>query len=158
MTKSKSMGRLPKWLKPMNRVAIAIQRLGLSLGPVRVLSVPGRVSGALRSTPVTPLTVDGHRYIIGGVPDADWVKNARAAEWGILARGRKRERVTLIELPVEERPPILRAFPQLVPRGVGFFRQLYDLPNDPAALPEAFAALAPQCSVFRIEMSAAAQA
>jgi hypothetical protein len=38
-----------------------------------------------------------------------------------------------------------------VPRGVPFFRQLYDLPKDPAALPEAFAALAPRCSVFRID-------
>jgi hypothetical protein len=70
---------------------------------------------------------------------------------GLLAHGRNRERVTLVELPVEERAPILRAFPQLVPRGVPFFQQLYGLPKDPAALPEAFAALAPRCSVFRID-------
>ncbi|MGI8689625.1 MAG: deazaflavin-dependent nitroreductase [Thermomicrobiales bacterium] len=151
MMKSKSMGKLPKWLKPMNRVVMAVQRLGLSPGPVGILSVPGRMSGALRSTPVTPLTVDGHRYIVGGKADADWVKNAQAGGWGILARGRNRERVTLIALPVEERAPILRAFPRLVPRGVGFFQQLYELPKDPARLPEAFAALAPHCAVFRID-------
>lgn len=148
---TKRTGRLPKWLKPMNRVMMAVQRLGLPIGPVCVLSVPGRVSGALRSTPVTPLTVDGYRYIVGGKSDADWVKNARAGGWGVLAHGPHRERVSLIALPVEERAPILRAFPRLVPRGVGFFRQLYPLPNDPAALPEAFAALAPQCTVFRID-------
>lgn len=144
-------GKLPRWLKPLNCVTMAVQRLGLPIGPVCVLSVPGRVSGALRATPVTPLTVDGHRYIIGGMTDADWVKNARAGGWGMLAHGRKRERVALVELPVEERAPILRAFPRLVPRGVPFFRQLYELPKDAAALPEAFAALASRCAVFRID-------
>ena len=121
--------RLPRWLKPANRAIIALQRLGLAIGTMHVLSVPGRTSGRLRSTPVSPLTVDGQRYIIGGLAGADWVKNARAAGWGILARGRKTERVVLIELPVEQRAPILRAFPREVPHGVQFFRRLYGLPR-----------------------------
>jgi hypothetical protein len=147
--------KLPKWLRPANRVIVALQGLGLSIGTMRVLSVPGRKSGKLRATPVSPLSVDGQRYIIGGLAEADWVKNARVAGWGILAHGRKQERVALIELPVEERGPILRAFPREVPHGVQFFRQLYRLPEDQAALPEAFAALAPQCAVFRVEALAA---
>lgn len=57
----------------------------------------------------------------------------------------------LIELPMEERSPILREFPRLVPGGVQFFHRIYDLPKDPALLPEAFAGLANQCPVFRIE-------
>ena len=143
--------RLPRWLKPANRVIIALQRLGLAIGTMHVLSVLGRTSGRLRSTPVSPLTVNGQRYIIGGLAGADWVKNARAASWGIVARGRKKERVVLIELPVEQRAPILRAFPREVPHGVQFFQRLYGLPKDPAALLDAFAALAWQCPVFRIE-------
>jgi hypothetical protein len=144
-------GKLPRWLKPANRVVIALQRLGIAIGTMRVLSVPGRKSGALRSTPVSLLTVDGRRYIIGGLESAGWVKNARAAGWGILAHGRKKERVRLIELPVAERAPILRAFPREVPHGVQFFQRLYGLPKDPAALPDAFAALASRCPVFRID-------
>jgi hypothetical protein len=93
--------------------------------------------------------------VVSGTTDADWVKNARAAGWGYLGHGRTRERVALVEVPVAERAPILRAFPQAVPAGVSFFRRLYDLPPDPAALPEAFAALAPRCPVFRIEPAAA---
>ncbi len=151
-------GKLPGWLKPFNRVIITLQRLGLAIDTMRVLSVPGRKSGELRTTPVSPLTVNGQRYIVGGLVDADWVKNARAAGWGILARGRKRERVALIELPTEERAPILRAFPREVPHGVQFFQQLYHLPKDPAALPDAFAALASHCTVFRVEPLAAADA
>ena len=95
--------RPPRWPKPANRVIVALQRLGLAIGTMRLLSFPGRKSGKLRTTPVSPLTVDGRRYIVGGFQQADWVKNARAAGWGILARGRREERVTLVELPPEER-------------------------------------------------------
>jgi hypothetical protein len=114
---------------------------------MHLISVPGRKSSLLRTTPVSPLTVDGQRYIAGGLERADWVKNARAAGWSILARGRKAERVRLVELPVEERASILRQFPRKVPHGVQFFRRLYRISGDP----EEFAGLAPRCPVFRIE-------
>jgi deazaflavin-dependent oxidoreductase (nitroreductase family) len=139
--------RLPQWLGPANRVIIALQHRGMVIGTMRLLSVPGRKSGKMRTTPVSPLTVDDQRYIIGGLEGADWVKNARAAGWGVLARGRKEEWVSLVELPVEERGPVLREFPLRVPHGVGFFRQLYGVSGDP----EEFAALAPLCPVFRVE-------
>jgi deazaflavin-dependent oxidoreductase (nitroreductase family) len=139
--------KLPGWLKPANRLIIALQRLGLPVGTMHLISVPGRKSSKMRTTPVSPLTVDGQRYIVGGLERADWVKNARAAGWGILARGRKEERVRLVELPVEERASILREFPHEVPHGVQFFRQLYGVSGDP----EEFASLAPRCPVFRIE-------
>ncbi len=138
---------LPGWLKVANPVVVALQRLGLAIGTMRLLSVPGRKSGKLRTTPVSPLTMDGRRYIVAGLEGSDWVKNARAAGWGILARGRKEERVRLVELPVEERAPILRAFPREVPHGVQFFEHLYGVSGDP----EDFAALAPRCPVFRVE-------
>jgi hypothetical protein len=105
----------------------------------------------MRTTPVSLLTVDRQRYVVGGMIQADWVKNARAAGWGFLAHGRKRERVTLRELPEAERAPILRAFPTLVPHGVSYFRQMYGLPRDRAALPEAFAALTAQSTVFAVD-------
>lgn len=141
---------LPRWLKSANRVVILLERLGLPLGTMHVLSVPGRKSGQMRTTPVSLLTMNGQRYLVGGMIDADWVKNARAARWGILAYGRKKERIALTELPEAERVPILRAFPKLVPGGVSFFQRLYRLPSDPAALPDAFAGLASRSTVFQI--------
>ena len=45
---------------------------------MRLLSVPGRRSGEMRTTPVSPLTMSGLRYVVG-LQDADWVKNARTA-------------------------------------------------------------------------------
>jgi deazaflavin-dependent oxidoreductase (nitroreductase family) len=139
--------RLPRWLGPANRVIVALQHRGLAIGTMRLLSVPGRRSGRLRTTPVSPLSVDGRRYIVAGLEGADWVKNARAAGWGVLARGREEERVGLVELPVEERAAVLRELPGKVPGGVQFFRQLYGVSRDP----EEFAALAPRCPVFRVE-------
>lgn len=139
--------RLPRWLGPMNRMIVALQRRGLAIGTMRLLSIPGRKSGRPHTTPVSPLTVGDRRYVVSALERSDWVKNARAAGWGVLARGRKEERVALIELPVEEREPILRAFPREVPHGVAFFRRLYGVSGDP----ETFAALAPCCPVFRLE-------
>ncbi|MEO7001548.1 MAG: nitroreductase/quinone reductase family protein [Ktedonobacterales bacterium] len=141
---------LPGWLKPANRLVVALQRLGMSMGTIHTLTVPGRVTGTMHTTPVSLMVVDSARYIVGGMADADWVKNVRAAGWGIIAYGRRRERATLIELSVEERAAILRDFPRLVPAGVSFFRRLYDLPSDQAALPDAFASLATQATVFCI--------
>jgi F420H(2)-dependent quinone reductase len=139
--------RLPGWLKVANPVIMAPPRRGLAVGTMHVLTVPGRRSGEPRTTPVSPLTVDGRRYIIAGLEGADCVKNVRASEWAILARGRKEERVGLVELPVEERSPILREFSREVPHGVQFFRQLHGVSGDP----EEFTALAPRCPVFRVE-------
>jgi deazaflavin-dependent oxidoreductase (nitroreductase family) len=139
--------RLPGWLKVANPVIVALQRRGVVIGTMRLLSVPGRKSGKLRTTPVSPLTVDGERYIIAGLEEADWVKNARVAGWGILARGREQERVNLVELPAQERAPVLREFPREVPHGVQFFRQLYGI----SGTPEEFEALASRCPVFRVE-------
>ena len=141
------VGSLPRWLKLANPVIVALQRRGVVIGTMRLLSVPGRKSGQLRTTPVSPLVVEGELYIVAGLEDADWVKNARVAGWGTLARGRDKERVNLVELPLQERVPVLREFPRKIPNGVQFFRQLYGI----AGTPEEFETLAPRCPVFRVE-------
>ncbi len=67
-------------------------RLGLPISrdesPV-VLTVPGRKTGKPRSTPVTPMDVDGKRYVVNGYPGADWVNNVRAAGEVTLTQGRR---------------------------------------------------------------------
>lgn len=120
MRDAHQIDRLRRRLKPVNRVVIALQRLGISVGTMHVLSVRGRKSGAIKSTPVSPLTVDGSRYIVAGFDRADWVKNVRAQGEGVLSRGRKRRAVRLTEVPLHAREPILRAFPREVPHGVQF--------------------------------------
>lgn len=141
--------RPPWWLKYVNKVFIALSKLGVggAKGPL-VLTVPGRKSGKPRSTPVTPMTVDGHRYIVGGLPGADWVANVRAAGEATLHQGRRATRVHVVEMPDDEARPLLRQFPVLVPTGVGFIRNagLVTGPN-----PDEFEALAGRLPVFRLD-------
>lgn len=146
MSGTSSRKKTPRWLKTINRPVVALQHLGVAFGLTHLISIPGRQSGELRTTPVSPVTVDGERYVISVWEGSDWVKNARAAGWAILSRGRKQERVTLIELPLEERAAVLRELPRQVPRGARFYQQRFGVENDP----EAFAALAPRCPTFRI--------
>jgi deazaflavin-dependent oxidoreductase (nitroreductase family) len=141
----------PWWLKPLNKVFMAMMRLGLANfggeSPL-VLTVAGRKSGEPRSTPITPMHVDGRRYVVAGFPGADWVKNARAAHSATLTTGKTSETVRMVELSAEEARPLLRQFPVLVPTGVSFMKRS-GLVTD--ATPDEFEALAGRCAVFRFD-------
>jgi len=140
--------RPPRYLKPMNKVMMAVQKLGIPTGPAMVLTVPGRKSGRSRSTPMTPFEHDGGLYTVAGYPGSDWAANARAAGAGTLSRGRKSRRVKIVELSTQEAGPVLRSFAVKVPVGVGFAKRsgLVD-----EGTPDEFAALAGQLSVFRFD-------
>jgi len=149
MAISKSV-RPPWWLKPANKIFIQMSRLGMSFGgesPV-VLTVPGRKSGRERSTPVTPMTVDGKEYVVAGFPGADWVANVRAAGQVRLARGRNVRRVNMVELSADDARPMLRAFPKEVPTGVGFMKRSGLVTEGTA---DEFESLAGRCAVFRLD-------
>jgi deazaflavin-dependent oxidoreductase (nitroreductase family) len=142
--------RPPWWLKPANKVFIQMSRLGMSFGgesPV-VLTAPGRKSGRERSTPVTPMTVDGHEYVVAGFPGADWVANVRAAGQATLARGRNVRRVNMVELSAVDARPVLRTFPTEVPTGVGFMKRSGLVTE---GTPDEFESLAGRCAVFRLD-------
>ncbi|MGW6335704.1 nitroreductase family deazaflavin-dependent oxidoreductase [Nocardia rhamnosiphila] len=139
--------QIPRWLKPMNRVMVAVGRVGVSL-PVTLLTVPGRTSGKPRTTPVTPFEFDGAEYVLGGIPGADWVKNVQAAETVELKTKRTTRTVRLVEVPAAESEPVLREFPRLVPTGVPVMIKSGVVTGDD---PEEFAALAGRCVLFRIE-------
>lgn len=140
--------RPPWWLKPMNKIFMTVMRLGLMKDGPMVLTVPGRTSGKPRSTPITPFAVEGRRYVVGGFPGADWVRNARAADAATLTQGRHSEQVRMVELPTEEARPLLRAFPTLVPTGVSFMKNAGLVAE---GRPDEFEALAGRCAVFRFD-------
>ncbi|MFI2209337.1 nitroreductase/quinone reductase family protein [Streptomyces sp. NPDC020141] len=129
-----------------DKAVVLLHRVGLPFGPLHLLTVPGRGTGLPRTTPVAPVLIDGAHSIVQAYPDSDWVKNARAAGRGVLARGRRRRQVDLVELPVAERGRVLREFPAHIPRGVAALVRngLVESPS-----PEHFAAAASRCPVFR---------
>ena len=134
----------PRWLKYFNKVVIGGHKVGLKL-PMVVLTVPGAKSGKPRSTPITPFTLDGQRYAVGGVPGS---ANARKAKAGTLTQGRHTEQVRIVELSAEDSRPVLRAFPIEVPTGVGFIRNAGLVKE---GTPDEFEALAGIAAVFRFD-------
>jgi hypothetical protein len=139
----------PWWLKPANKVFIQMSRLGMSFGgesPV-VLTVRGRKSGRGRSTPVTPMTVDGKQYVVAGLPRAHRVGHLRAPPHATVARGRHAQQVRMVELSAADARPILRVFPQEVPTGVGFMKRAGLVTE---GSPDEFEDLAGRCAVFRL--------
>lgn len=143
--------RPPRILKPMNKVFIALLRMGVPISrhePSVVLTVAGRKTGKPRSTPVTPLDVDGERYVVNGYPGADWVENVRAADEAMLTKGRHSERVRMVEVPPEDARPVLRAFPELAPTGVDIMKRSGVLTE---GTPDELEALAGRLPVFRID-------
>jgi len=126
-------------------VVIGLQRLGIAFFSFHVISIPGRRSGQIRTTVVSPHTVDGRRYLLS-FGQLDWVRNARAAGWAILRRGRRHTRVQLVELRPPESASIVREFPRQIPAGVRFFIRL-GLVEKPGG-PDQFAAAADRLALF----------
>ena len=138
----------PRYLKPMNKVMIAVQKLGIPTGPAMVLTVPGRKSGQPRSTPMTPFEFDGGLYVVAGYPGAHWAANARAAGNGTLSKGRRSRQVKIVELTAEQARPILRVYPAEVPVGVAFAKRSGMVRDGTSA---EFEALAGRIAVFRFD-------
>lgn len=135
---------LPRGQRTMNWVFTRMVRWGIIKGG-HLLSVPGRKSGVMRTTPVFVLHYEGQRWLVAGFKNSDWVKNVRAAGWGMLIRYRHSERVNFVEVPEEERAPIMREFLRRAPGGKAAFPTL-----SPDAPLEEFAALASERPVFRV--------
>jgi deazaflavin-dependent oxidoreductase (nitroreductase family) len=142
--------RAPWWMKPANTVYKLLLRRGIQFGKEHavVLTAPGRKSGQPRSTPVTPMDVDGKRYVVATFPAADWVANVRAADAVTLSEGRLTEPVRMTELAAEQAGPVLCWFGELVPAGVGFLKRS-GLVSD--GTPDEVEALAGRLPVFRID-------
>ena len=139
----------PRWLKPMNKVLLALRRTGLGMKELPVLTVPGRKSGKPRSTPLSVLEHEGQRYLLEGFPGADWARNVRAAGGrATLSTGKRREEVRLVELDAREALPVLRLWPVRLAEGA---KIMADAGVVESVTPEAFEAVAGRCGVFRVE-------
>jgi deazaflavin-dependent oxidoreductase (nitroreductase family) len=129
-----------------NSVVARLTRMGISIYGSRVLAVRGRKSGEWRTTPVNPLNLDGERYLVAPRGHTQWVRNMRVAGGGELRLGRRTETFTATEVPVEERPRILRAYLKKWKFEVGMFFQGVG-PESPE---DKLLAIAPDHPVFRI--------
>lgn len=134
--------RPPEWLRDVNAQILADPQA------TAVLTVAGRKTGAPRRTPVTLYDDDGVRYLVGGFPGADWVRNVRATDHAELSVDGQAERVRLVELDAASAEPVLRAWPTVTPDGVAIMRDA-GIVSD--ITPDALAEVAGLCPVFRVE-------
>lgn len=143
--------RRPGWFTTnvFNRAVAGLTRAGISVAGSRVLEVPGRMTGALRRTPVNPLELDGERYLVAPRGDTQWARNLRASGSGRLFVGRRGEQFTATELPDDDKPPILRAYLRRWKWEIGMFFEGVG----PDSTDEELRGIAPRHPVFRIRRS-----
>jgi deazaflavin-dependent oxidoreductase (nitroreductase family) len=123
-----------------NRLAWLFGRSRLSK-----LSVIGRRSGRWRTTPVAVLDYEGERYLVSYRGESEWVRNFRASGRGRLRHKGAVEEITVSEVPVDERAPMLKVYTARYGKFPTVAEVLRALP-DPADHP-----------IFRIETSPATQ-
>ena len=113
-----------------NRIAPLFQPAMISK-----LSVPGRRTGVWQTTPVAVLELDGERYLVSYRGESDWSRNLRVAGRGRLSRkGHPAEEITVVEVPVEQRPPLLEVYGERFGKMPTVGKVLKQLP-DPADHP-----------------------
>jgi len=142
----------PGWFTKhvFNRSVATLTRLGLSVWGSRVLEVRGRKSGQWRRTPVNLLALDEQRYLVAPRGETEWVRNMRVAGGGRLLLGRRAEAFEAVEIPDEEKVPILRAYLKRWQAEVGVFFEGVG----PDSGEEELQRIAPRHPVFRISTRA----
>jgi deazaflavin-dependent oxidoreductase (nitroreductase family) len=123
ITQAASQPRVPKLVPFFNPLAMRLLRRGRLMGPNTLLTVRGRKSGEMRTTPVALVELDGRRWIIGTFGETNWVRNLRAAAEGIIAVGDRREAVQARELSPDEAVAFfsstLKPYVSAMPLGLG---------------------------------------
>jgi deazaflavin-dependent oxidoreductase (nitroreductase family) len=115
--------RLPGVVTAFDPIARRLLGRGVPLGPNALLTVRGRKSGLPRTTPLAVVEIGGRRWVIGTFGETDWTRNLRAAGEGTVTQGRRRSRVTAVELGPEEATrffvEVLQPFVRRIPLGLG---------------------------------------
>jgi hypothetical protein len=134
----------------LGRITTRFWAWGTGLGILRdrrmiTLLVKPRRSGGLVAHVLVPVTFEGRMYLVSMLGHgSNWVQDVRATDGAaFLKRGRSRP-VLLTEVPVAERPPILKAWCQIATSGRRHLPVPYDAPVS------AFEAIAADHPVFRV--------
>ena len=121
-----------------------LTRLGLGACYRHILTVPGRRTGQLHSTPVDAIELNGHRWLVAGYGPANWVLNARASGEVKLSRGGQTERYKIAEAGAEDAVPVLRKYIDEIRVTRPYFDAI------PSSSDAAVAAELPRHPVFRL--------
>src|SRR6266550_150673 len=112
---------VPAFVSIFNPIASRLLRIGTPLGPNALLTVRGRKSGQLRTTPVALVEVNGRRWVQSPFGEVNWVRNLRAAHEATITVNRRSETVEAVELSTDETArffnEVLRPYVGRIPMG-----------------------------------------
>jgi deazaflavin-dependent oxidoreductase (nitroreductase family) len=130
-------------LNRLDAVVLGSGRFGVARA--MTLEVPGRRTGRVVPVPVVVADLDGERYLVAMLGQrVNWVRNVRAAGGAAVLHHGTRHSVHLAEVPVADRPPILKRYLELAPGARAH------IPVDRHAPVEEFRSIAEEYPVFRI--------
>ena len=140
---------LPWWVQPLNRLLLAVNRVGVPVPGAHVLRMRGRRTGKVRDVVITPFSHDGQRYVIVGIPGSAWTPNVRPTGTAELLHGKKATAVRLTEVTDEdEKRRVMRAYPSIQPLGVYPFRIMGHVRSSD---PDEWERAASKVDLFRID-------
>jgi deazaflavin-dependent oxidoreductase (nitroreductase family) len=139
----------PDWFTKhvFNKLVAACTRLGFSVWGSRVLRVRGRKSGEWRSSPVNLLTYEGKQYLVAPRGHTQWVRNIRISGAGELVLGSRVQPFRAVEIPDDQKVPLLRHYLKRWKFEVGMF---FGGVSDTSADSE-LRRIAPDHPVFRVD-------
>jgi deazaflavin-dependent oxidoreductase (nitroreductase family) len=139
----------PDWFTKhvFNNLVAVSTRLGLSVWGSRVLRVRGRKSGEWRSSPVNLLTYEGKQYLVAPRGHTQWVRNIRTSGAGELVLGSRVQPFRAVEIPDDQKVPLLRHYLKRWKFEVGMF---FGGVSDTSADSE-LRRIAPDHPVFRVD-------
>lgn len=120
------------YIKPGLWVRSLFNPIAMRFGIAPTLAVKGRKSGQIRRVPVSPVEVEGTRYLCAPRGSTQWAQNLAVAGEGELRHRGKVERFRAHDVPVEERAAIVDAYRKIVP---GYIGRMYDTLPDLADHP-----------------------
>jgi deazaflavin-dependent oxidoreductase (nitroreductase family) len=110
-----------------------LTRLGLGARYRHILTVQGRRTGQLHSTPVDVIEHGNSRWLVAGYGPANWVLNARAAHEVTLSRGGRSQKFTVEDPDPAEAVPVLRQYIRQIRPTRAYFDATPDAPDDEIA-------------------------
>jgi deazaflavin-dependent oxidoreductase (nitroreductase family) len=143
-------GRADPTAQKLSHLWAKVFALGLAPRRWVTLEVVGRRTGRPTRFPLGMADVDGGWYLVpmlGG--QCNWVKNVQAAGGAVIIRHGRGVPGQLVEVPVSERPAILRRYLQKVPGGRPH------IPCGPHASSAELEAIAGRYPVFRVVSASA---
>jgi deazaflavin-dependent oxidoreductase (nitroreductase family) len=125
--------RLSPGTRLINSLFRALTRLGLGASCRHILTVPGRTTGRLYSTPVDIIDLDDQRWLVAGYGVTNWVRNVRAAGEVTLTRGRRSHRFGVEEAEARPAVPVLRKYMSEIRVTRPYFDAAPDSPDEDVA-------------------------